>query len=117
MYVYGGIYTRAPHGLRSKLPTCFPAPFSIAIGGLLGGAWILCERPGRQMDVGLYSMRMSIESLWRGLERRGIVRGIKGGETLFFGLAMGCLMALMKTQRDVISEGYVTALVSGLFDD
>ena len=69
------------------------------------------------MDIGLYALRMSIETFWKSLEKRGFVKGFKGGETLYFSVTMGCLMALMRTQKSAISEGYIRALIGGLVDD
>ncbi|RUO96529.1 hypothetical protein BC936DRAFT_141876, partial [Jimgerdemannia flammicorona] len=78
--------------------------FSIALNGFVGALWVLLETRGRQLDIGLYSLRMAIESAWRGMEKRGIVRGCKGGEAIYFGISMGCLMALMTTQKSAVSS-------------
>ncbi|KAL1921708.1 uncharacterized protein VTP21DRAFT_10350 [Calcarisporiella thermophila] len=62
--------------------------------------FILLEPQGRRLDLGLYSTRFAIESVWKALVKHGYVRPIRGGEMLYFALVMGMVTAVIETQPE-----------------
>ncbi|CAJ0905797.1 16369_t:CDS:2 [Entrophospora sp. SA101] len=93
-------------GFQQVLPNKFMPISRIFINGFIGGLWILVESPNRRLDIGMYSLRLSIESTWKLLLKKGKVRNIRNGEAIYFSLAMGCIMAIYKTQPKSISSYY-----------
>ena len=51
--------------------------FRFYLNGFIGGLWILVEKPNRRLDIGIYSLRLSIESFWKLLVKKGKVRNIR----------------------------------------
>lgn len=51
--------------------------FRFYLNGFIGGMWILVEKPNRRLDIGMYSLRLSIETLWKLLVKKGKVRNIR----------------------------------------
>ncbi|OZJ03771.1 hypothetical protein BZG36_03461 [Bifiguratus adelaidae] len=83
----------------------------IALNGFISGFWILLESRGRQMDLGMYSIRLTIESVWQGLLRRGYVKSIRHGEAIYFSLSMAFVIAIYRTNRRAINTGYIASLL------
>jgi hypothetical protein len=76
------------------------------LGGLLGGLWAFLERKtGR--DNFLYSMRMSIDSLWKVGVKRGWWRGIKNGDVLLFTLSLATVNVLYELSPKSVNSGVV----------
>ena len=49
----------------------------IFMNGFIGGLWILVESPDRRLDVGMYSLRLSMETVWKLLLKKGKVKNIR----------------------------------------
>ncbi|CAG8507842.1 5733_t:CDS:2, partial [Dentiscutata heterogama] len=58
-------------GFQNILPKKFMPVTRIYANGFIAGLWILVESPSRRLDIGLYSLRLSIESFWKLLVKNG----------------------------------------------
>ncbi|KAL8913935.1 MAG: hypothetical protein Q9171_001320 [Xanthocarpia ochracea] len=67
------------------------------LGGFLGGLWGFLERKGGRSNF-LYSVRLSIDSMWKVGKKRGWWNGIKGGDLGVF--VMGLMVINMIYERD-----------------
>ncbi|CAG8453368.1 778_t:CDS:2 [Ambispora leptoticha] len=68
-------------GLICGLQNIFPAKFMpvsrIYLNGFIGGLWIFAEDSNRRLDIGMYSLRLSLESIWKLLVKKKKVKAIK----------------------------------------
>lgn len=71
----------------------------------MGGMWGIVDRRGGKAHF-LYSMRLSIDSLWKVGVKRGFWKGFEGGDVAVFvaGLAM---MNVIYEKRRAIVDGEV----------
>lgn len=71
---------------------------------------MLIEAPGRQMELALYCLPRALETSWKLLMKRGLVRNIKNGDIALFSASMGVLMTLYQNEPSVINKHYLTVL-------
>ncbi|KAG9295018.1 hypothetical protein G9A89_017812 [Geosiphon pyriformis] len=94
-------------GFQKIFPNNFIPVSRIYLNGLIGGLWIFAEDPHRRLDIGIYSLRLSVESMWKLLVKKGVIKPIRGGEVLIFSFGMGILMSIFQTQPRNISSLYI----------
>ncbi|KAJ3216394.1 hypothetical protein HDU67_009529 [Dinochytrium kinnereticum] len=71
------------------------------VNGLMAGAMVLIEAPGRRLELGMYCLPRALESLWNCGVEWGWWKHIPYGEGLYFCVATGVLMTLY--QKDPVS--------------
>ncbi|KAH7044733.1 hypothetical protein BKA57DRAFT_88032 [Linnemannia elongata] len=85
-------------------------PNSYILNGLVAGTAVLIEAPGRQMELALYCLPRALETSWKLMMKRGLVRNIKNGDIALFSASMGVLMTLYQNEPSVINKHYLTVL-------
>ncbi|KAI8061122.1 hypothetical protein BC940DRAFT_137480 [Gongronella butleri] len=78
--------------------------------GLVGGAMVMFEAQGRQLELGLYCLTRAMEGWWRTMVKNGHVKNVPHGDTLLFMLAMGTMMTIYQNDRDQIASHYLSIL-------
>jgi hypothetical protein len=73
-------------------------------GGFLGGTWAFLERKKGRANF-LYSLRMSIDSLWKVGVKRGWWRGVKNGDVLLFVLSLATVNVLYEVSPRSVNSG------------
>ncbi|KAJ3408574.1 hypothetical protein HDU80_005291 [Chytriomyces hyalinus] len=76
------------------------------VNGMLSGATVLLEAPGRRLELGLYCLPRALESFWKCGVKWGWWRDIHNGEGIYFCLMTGVLMTLYQKDPASIHEGY-----------
>ncbi|KAF1999986.1 hypothetical protein P154DRAFT_492430 [Amniculicola lignicola CBS 123094] len=74
------------------------------LGGFLGGLWAFLERKNGRSNV-LYSVRMSIDSLWKVGIKRGWWRGVKNGDVLLFAMSLATVNVLYELSPKSVNSG------------
>ncbi|KAI9358271.1 hypothetical protein DFJ73DRAFT_819350, partial [Zopfochytrium polystomum] len=74
--------------------------------GLVAGAAVMVEAPGRRLELGLYCLPRAVESFWNCGVQWGWWRNVPGGEAIYFSIATGVLMALYQMDTETIPSGY-----------
>jgi len=78
---------------QNILPRTFLPTQRWFFGGFIGGLWAYVDRKGGRANA-LYSLRMSIDSLWQVGIKRGWWRSVKNGDVLLFVLSLATVNAL-----------------------
>lgn len=87
------------------------------LGGFLGGLWALVlDRAGARAN-GLYSTRVSIDSLWKVGRKRGWWKGVKGGDLLVLVAGMAALGAVYDRDPKAVTDGVVRRVARGMRGD
>ncbi|KAL2918890.1 hypothetical protein HK105_201724 [Polyrhizophydium stewartii] len=81
-------------------------PWMYYINGIVSGAMVMIEVPGRRLELALYCMPRAIESLYNHLVKKGYARHVPFGEAIYFCLSTGVLMTLYQTDPGSIHSGY-----------
>jgi hypothetical protein len=71
------------------------------LGGFLGGLWAYVARNGERGNF-LYSLRLSIDSLWKVGRKRGWWKGVKNGDVLVFVASLALLNAVYEARPAAI---------------
>lgn len=69
------------------------------LGGALGGLWGFIDRRGGHGHF-LYSIRLSIDSLWKVGKKRGWWKGVKGGDVVLFAAGLGVINVVFENHRE-----------------
>lgn len=77
------------------------------LGGLFGGLWSFVLDPGTARATGLYTVRTSLDSLWKVGQKRGWWKGIKGGDLWILIAGMALLGGIHERDPDAIRAGWV----------
>ncbi|CAG8675361.1 7464_t:CDS:2 [Dentiscutata erythropus] len=104
-------------GFQNILPKKYMPVTRIYANGFIAGLWILVESKSRRLDIGLYSLRLSIESFWKLLVKTRKVRNVRNGEVIYFSFAMACIMAIYKTQPNNITPSYMRQTIQNLLQE
>ncbi|KAG0307448.1 hypothetical protein BGZ98_000238 [Dissophora globulifera] len=80
------------------------------LNGLVAGFAVLIEAPGRQMELALYCLPRALETTWKLLLNRKLVRNIPHSEIALFCGSMGVMMTLYQNEPSVINKHYLTVL-------
>ncbi|KAH7401074.1 hypothetical protein DE146DRAFT_693911 [Phaeosphaeria sp. MPI-PUGE-AT-0046c] len=73
-------------------------------GGFLGGLWAFLERKKGRANF-LYTLRMSIDSLWKVGVKKGWWRGIKNGDVLLFVVSLATVNVLYEVSPRTVNSG------------
>lgn len=76
------------------------------LGGFLGGLWAYVARNGERGNF-LYSLRLSIDSLWKVGRKRGWWKGIKNGDVLVFVASLALLNAVYEGRPAAVKGAVV----------
>ncbi|KAH8362235.1 hypothetical protein KR200_001386 [Drosophila serrata] len=63
---------------------------------LVGSISLFAERPERRAPLAMYVANVGIETLWKMMEARGLVRSIPNGQVLIMGLSITALMYMYR---------------------
>ncbi|KAF9430425.1 hypothetical protein BGZ94_006902 [Podila epigama] len=99
------------------LPNNFLPTKRTYVNGFLGGLWILVESQQRQAALTLYYTRFMLESIWRRLVKAGLVKNIRQGETLLFGLSIGVIMGIYESMPQLQRKSFIQSALDKLFRD
>ncbi|MCJ1464809.1 hypothetical protein MMC07_003423 [Pseudocyphellaria aurata] len=84
------------------------------LGGFLGGLWALVLEPGSARANGMYSVRMSVDSLWKVGRKRGWWKGITGGDLWVLVAGMAVLGGIYERDPGAVRAGWVRRGLGGL---
>ncbi|KAG0087891.1 hypothetical protein BGZ93_010688 [Podila epicladia] len=76
------------------------------LNGILGSLAMWIEVPGRRNELILYMAQRALETTWRLLSKRGLVRRIPQWDTALFSLSMGVIMVVYQSKPEAISNMY-----------
>ncbi|ORZ14648.1 hypothetical protein BCR42DRAFT_55981 [Absidia repens] len=85
-------------------------PWHYYLPGMMGGAMVLLEAPGRQLELGLYCFTRAMESWWRTMVKRGHFNNLPHGDVLVFMLSMGTLMTIYQNDKQTIASHYLSVM-------
>ena len=100
--------------LQTILPRTFLPTRRWLLSGFLGGLWAYILDPVSARANSLYSVRASIDSLWKVGKKRGWWRGVKGGDLVVLVLGMAVLGGVSEIDEGAIRDGVVRRLVKSL---
>ena len=83
------------------LPRTFLPTQRWFLGGFLGGMWAFVARKGERSNF-LYSVRLSIDSLWKVGVKRGWWKGVKGGDVFLFVASLALLDAVYEARPKAV---------------
>lgn len=73
-------------------------------GGFMGGLWAFVDRDGGRARV-MYSVRTSIDSLWKVGKKRGWWKAVKGGDVAVFVVGLALMNVLYDRRREAVASG------------
>lgn len=76
------------------------------LGGFLGGMWAFLERKGGRSNF-LYSVRLSLDSAWKVGKKRGLWKGVKGGDLAVFVAGLAVVNAVYERDRGAVEGSMV----------
>lgn len=76
------------------------------LGGFIGGLWAFVARQKERGNF-LYSMRLSIDSLWKVGKKRGWWRGVKNGDVLVFVASLALINAVYEGRPGAIQGSMI----------
>ncbi|KAG0353504.1 hypothetical protein BG005_007226 [Podila minutissima] len=106
VYVWAAFYS--PCLLRRILGRETRATY--VVNGLIAGLSVLIEAPGRQMELALYCLPRALETTWKLLVKRRVVRNVPHGDIALFCASMGVMMSIYQNDSSVINKHYLTVL-------
>ncbi|KAM0800268.1 hypothetical protein BDR22DRAFT_782073, partial [Usnea florida] len=71
------------------------------LGGALGGLWGFIDRRGGHGHF-LYSIRLSIDSLWKVGQKRGWWKGVRGGDVVVFVAGLGVINVVYERNKGAV---------------
>ena len=83
------------------LPRTFLPQARWFYGGFLAGLWAFLDKKSGRGNF-LYSVRLSIDSLWKVGKKRGWWRGFRGGDVWIFVVGLGALNVVFERDREAI---------------
>ena len=69
------------------------------LGGVLGGMWGFIDRRGGHGHF-LYSMRVSVDSMWKVGKKRGWWKGVRGGDVVLFVAGLGVVNVVFERHKE-----------------
>ena len=76
------------------------------LGGFIGGLWAYIARHKERGNF-LYSMRLSIDSLWKVGRKRGWWRGVKNGDVVVFVASLALINAVYEGRPDAVQGAVI----------
>ncbi|PMD48296.1 hypothetical protein L207DRAFT_627042 [Hyaloscypha variabilis F] len=98
---------------QQLLPKNFLATQRFFLGGMLGGIWGYVVRKQARGEF-LYSLRASLDSLWKVGRKRGWWRGIRGGDVWLFVVSLMVVNVVYERDGRALRSGVVRRGVSGM---
>jgi hypothetical protein len=95
------------------LPKGFLATQRFFLGGMLGGVWGYVVRKQARGEF-LYSLRLSLDSLWKVGRKRGWWRGIRGGDVWLFVVSLMVINLVYEKDGRSLRSGAVRRGISGM---
>jgi hypothetical protein len=89
---------------QNILPRTFMPTQRWFLGGFLGGLWAFLERKKGRANF-LYTLRMSIDSLWKVGVKKGWWRGIKNGDVFLFVVSLATVNVLYEVSPRSVNSG------------
>lgn len=86
------------------------------LGGFLGGLWAFVARADERSTF-LYSMRMSIDSLWKVGRKHGWWRGLRNGDVLVFVASLALINYVYEARPTAISGGVLRKALASMRGD
>ncbi|KAL9630021.1 MAG: hypothetical protein Q9164_006617 [Protoblastenia rupestris] len=74
------------------------------VGGAMGGMWAFVDRKGGRGQV-MYSVRMSVDSLWKVGKKRGWWRGVQGGDVAVFVMSLALMNVVYERRKGAVDKG------------
>lgn len=74
------------------------------LGGFLGGLWAFIERKGGRSNF-LYSVRLSVDSLWKVGVKRGWWKGVRNGDVWVFVMGLALIGACYEVDPESVQGG------------
>lgn len=71
------------------------------LGGFLGGLWAFIERKGGRSNF-LYSIRLSVDSLWKVGVKRGWWKGVRNGDVWVFVMGLALIGAIYEADPEAV---------------
>ncbi|KAF9208510.1 hypothetical protein BGZ49_008594 [Haplosporangium sp. Z 27] len=78
--------------------------------GIIAGFAVLIEAPGRQMELALYCLPRALETTWKLMQKRGLVKNVPFGDIALFSASMGVVMTLYQNEPNMINKHYLSVL-------
>ena len=79
------------------------------LGGALGGLWAYVDREAGRGQV-MYSVRTSIDSLWKVGQKRGWWRGVQGGDVFLFTVSLALINVIYERRQQAVDRGFCKGL-------
>jgi hypothetical protein len=92
-------------------------PLTFLAASLVSTLAIYCESPKRRVDLSLYLLPRTIETLWSIAHANGLVRSVQYGEVGLFALAMGVFMMMACSDAKFLPQSYSAFLKTLLGDN
>ena len=70
----------------------------------MGGMWAFVDRKGGGGQV-MYSVRMSLDSLWKVGKKRGWWKGVRGGDVALFVASLALMNVIYERRREAVDKG------------
>lgn len=83
------------------------------LGGFLGGMWAFVAR-SKERDNFMYSLRLSIDSMWKVGKKRGWWKGVKNGDVLVFVASLALVNVVYSARPTAVKGGMIRKSVSSL---
>lgn len=81
--------------------------FYYLLNGFVAGSSAIIEFPkSRRVELGMYCLPRALESIWKMMLKRGLVKPVPFGEVLLFSLSMGTMMTFYQNETDTIPKNY-----------
>lgn len=74
------------------------------VGGAVGGMWAFVDRKGGRSQV-LYSVRTSVDSLWKVGKKRGWWKGVAGGDVAVFVASLALINCVYDRRKEAVDSG------------
>ncbi|KAF9112251.1 hypothetical protein BGX27_003724 [Mortierella sp. AM989] len=84
--------------------------FNYFFNGILAGFAVLIEAPGRRMELALYCLPRALETTWKLMTKRGLVKNVPFGDIALFSGSMGVVMAMYQNEPNMINKHYLSVL-------
>jgi hypothetical protein len=83
------------------------------LGGFLGGLWAFIDKEAGRGNY-LYSVRLSLNSLWKVGVKRGWWKGIKGGDVWLFVAALAAVNVVYTKDVHALRSSALRTVIAGL---
>ncbi|KAF9436470.1 hypothetical protein BGZ76_003901 [Entomortierella beljakovae] len=78
--------------------------------GVIAGFAVLIEAPGRQLELALYCLPRALETGWKLMAKRGMVKSLPHTDIAIFSASMGVIMTLYQNEPSMVNKHYLSVL-------